>query len=71
MSRVQCLLPTILLGTRAGPSITHRRELEVASEAYEALAPRLRRLLEEELPEVERRLEAAGAPWRPGRRPLP
>lgn len=57
--------------SRGGPTSTHRGELEVASEAYEQLAPRLRQLIETELPDIERALEKAGAPWTPGRRPLP
>ena len=57
--------------TRGGPTATQRNELEVALGAYESLAPRLRRLIETELPEIERALEQAGAPWTPGRRPLP
>ncbi len=57
--------------SRGGPTATHRRELEIAAEAYEQLAPRLRDLIESELPDIERALEQAGAPWTPGRRPLP
>lgn len=56
---------------RGGPTTTHRRELEIASQAYELLAPRLRRLVETELPAIELELAEAGAPWTPGRRPLP
>ncbi len=58
-------------GNRSGPTATHRRELEVAAEAWARLAPGLRELIERELPEIERALEEAGAPWTPGRRPLP
>ncbi|MFQ5350949.1 MAG: glycosyl hydrolase, partial [Thermoanaerobaculia bacterium] len=53
---------------RGGPTATHRRELEVAAEAFDRLAPRLRELLEAELPAIEVALEEAGAPWTPGRR---
>ena len=53
--------------TRGGATATHRRELEVAETAWAELAPRLRSLVEEELPAIERALEAAGAPWTPGR----
>ena len=57
--------------TRGGPTTTHRDQLEIADAAYEQLAPRLRTLIETELPEIERALDQAGAPWTPGRRPLP
>jgi hypothetical protein len=56
---------------RGGPTATHRRELEVASEAYEEISPRLRQLIADELPAIEVALAEAGAPWTPGRRPLP
>jgi photosystem II stability/assembly factor-like uncharacterized protein len=53
-----------------GPTATHRRALAIASEVYAGLEPRLRQLLERELPALEARMEAAGVPWTPGR-PLP
>ncbi|MCU0235299.1 MAG: hypothetical protein MUE90_14860, partial [Thermoanaerobaculales bacterium] len=53
-----------------GPTATHRRALAIASESFAALEPRLRELLDGELPALEARMEAAGVPWTPGR-PLP
>ncbi|MGD8439806.1 MAG: glycosyl hydrolase [Holophagae bacterium] len=53
-----------------GPTATHRRQLEIAEQEYAALLPQLRQLLEVDLPALEAKLEAAGAPWTPGR-PLP
>jgi hypothetical protein len=53
-----------------GPTATHRRALTIARAEYAALEPRLRTLLEGELPALEARMEAAGVPWTPGR-PLP
>ena len=53
-----------------GPTPTHSRSLEIAEQELSAARARLARLLEERLPALERRLEAAGAPWTPGR-PLP
>jgi hypothetical protein len=48
---------------------THQRSYEIAAADYAKLQPRLRQLLEVELPELERQAEAAGAPWTPGRVP--
>lgn len=53
-----------------GPTPTHRRSLELAEAQLEELRPRLERLLAEQLPALEAKLAAAGAPWTPGR-PLP
>ncbi len=50
-----------------GPTPTHRRSLEIAEQELEAVASRLRGALERDLPALERRLAAAGAPWTPGR----
>ncbi len=54
--------------TRSGPTATHRRNLEIAEGDYAAVAAELKRLLESEIPALERSLEEAGAPWTPGRR---
>ncbi|HEX9185747.1 MAG TPA: glycosyl hydrolase [Vicinamibacteria bacterium] len=61
------------MGTRwstYGPTPTHRRSLEIAEKELASLRERLNALLEERLPAFERKLEAAGAPWTPGR-PVP
>jgi photosystem II stability/assembly factor-like uncharacterized protein len=57
-------------GTRSstyGPSPTHRQSLDIAREGFAALRAGLTRLIETDLPAIERRLEEAGAPWTPGR----
>ncbi len=54
-------------GTTSAPTQTHRRNYEVASEEFGAVADELRQLIEIDLPALEERLEAAGAPWTPGR----
>ena len=51
-----------------GPTQTHRRNYEYAAEAFEELLPELRAIVEEELVQLEEALEAAGAPWTPGRK---
>jgi photosystem II stability/assembly factor-like uncharacterized protein len=53
-----------------GPTPTHRRSLEIAEQELGGVRERLRTLVEERLPALERQLDAAGAPWTPGR-PLP
>lgn len=54
--------------TSAGPTGTHRRQYEIAAEAF---APVLERLhgLEDDLVALEAEMEAEGAPWTPGRLP--
>jgi hypothetical protein len=49
-----------------GPTATHRRSLEIAVRDLEQVMPELRKA-EADLQQLERRLEAAGAPYTPGR----
>lgn len=51
------------------PTQTQRDGYEYAAAAFEDVLARLRTLVEEGLPAVEAELEAAGAPWTPGRVP--
>ena len=53
-----------------GPTATHRRALEIASQEFGRIEPQLRQLLEADLPALEEKMEEAGVPWTPGR-PLP
>lgn len=46
---------------------THRDDLARARQQYEHLRIDLTRLLEKDVPELERQLESLGAPWTPGR----
>ena len=46
---------------------THQRTYEIAAEAFVPVLERLRQLVEVDLAELDRELEAAGAPWTPGR----
>jgi photosystem II stability/assembly factor-like uncharacterized protein len=52
------------------PTGTHRRSYDIAAAEFGETLSRLRTLVETELSPIERELEAAGAPWTPGR-PLP
>ena len=53
----------------SAPTTTHRRGYEIAAEAFGVWLPKLRRLVEDDLPALEAKLETAGAPWTPGRVP--
>ena len=53
--------------TRQAPTATQRASLAVASSEFSGLAGELAALLHTELPAFEAELEAAGAPWTPGR----
>jgi hypothetical protein len=54
--------------TRQSPTETQRRSLEIAQQGFVELAAELQSLLEKDLPAFEADLEAAGAPWTPGRK---
>jgi len=56
--------------TTMAPTETHRRQYQIVSAEFAAWLPRLRALVETDLPRLARAAEAAGAPWTPGR-PLP
>ncbi len=56
--------------TRQAPTATQRRNLEIASSDFGALLQELS-ALDRDLSQLEQALEAAGAPWTPGRRLLP
>jgi photosystem II stability/assembly factor-like uncharacterized protein len=54
--------------TRQTPTVTQRRNLEIARGDFAELRHDLTELIETSLPHLEVALEAAGAPWTPGRR---
>ena len=54
--------------TRQAPTETQRASLRIAADAFAALSAELAGLLDGALAELEAALEAAGAPWTPGRR---
>jgi len=53
--------------TRQAPTATQSESLRVARSEFAAVKVELAVLLEETLPALEAELEAAGAPWTPGR----
>ncbi|HEX2251806.1 MAG TPA: glycosyl hydrolase [Thermoanaerobaculia bacterium] len=65
-------LGTVFLGnywSTYGPTPTHRRSLEIAGEELTRVQQDLRGLLTDDLPRLERAMDAAGVPWTPGRLP--
>ncbi len=58
------------LAATSAPTDTHRESYAVASDQLAEVSEALRSLLEEEMAALESELEAAGAPWTPGR-PVP
>ncbi len=53
----------------AAPTATQKRGYEIAAEAFAPVLEDLRALVEEDLEPLEGEMEAAGAPWTPGRLP--
>ena len=53
--------------TRLTPTATQRRDLEIAAAGFETLARDLKGLIDGDLVRLKADLEAAGAPWTPGR----
>ncbi len=50
-----------------GPTETHRKNYEIAAAEFAEIVDDLRQLIEADVVDLEQRLEAAGAPWTPGR----
>jgi hypothetical protein len=55
--------------TTQAPTGTQVRAYEIAAAEFVPLLAELTRLIETDLPALERQAEAAGAPWTPGRVP--
>ncbi|MHC4937137.1 MAG: WD40/YVTN/BNR-like repeat-containing protein [Planctomycetota bacterium] len=55
------------MGNTNGPTKTQRRQVEIAREEYEAVYETIVTLVDQELVKLKRALDAAGAPWTPGR----
>ncbi|HKJ17984.1 MAG TPA: hypothetical protein VJ984_11575 [Xanthomonadales bacterium] len=50
-----------------GPTPTHRRSLEIASDEYSGVAAELEVINDEKMPALRNALDEAGVPWTPGR----
>ncbi|MEL7335231.1 MAG: glycosyl hydrolase, partial [Planctomycetota bacterium] len=55
------------MSSTEGPTKTHRRQYEIAGQQYSAVIGKLRKLVDKEIPSLEKTLDNAGAPWTPGR----
>jgi hypothetical protein len=55
-------------GQTYGPTNTHIRQYEIASEQFTELLPKLRQFIEVDLVAFEEKIEGLGAPWTPGRK---
>jgi hypothetical protein len=53
----------------SAPTATQRRDYDLAADAFAAWLPRAKAFLEQDLKGLEDALDAAGAPWTPGRLP--
>jgi hypothetical protein len=53
----------------ASPTQTQVNQYKVAAQEFEAVLVQLHQLIEVDLAKLEKQLEAAGAPWTPGRIP--
>jgi len=53
----------------SGATASHRESYRIASQEFGPVLEQLRKLIEEDLEGLESKLEAAGAPWTPGRVP--
>ncbi|TPV93175.1 MAG: glycosyl hydrolase [Myxococcales bacterium FL481] len=58
------------LDSTYGPNPAHIQNMELAEQGFQEIRERLNRLLTEQLPAFESRLQQAGAPWAPGQ-PIP
>ena len=66
MSRIRQIVRGHWSSTSA-PTATHRRNYEIAAAEFSEMLDELRVLVESDLVALEEKLEAAGAPWTPGR----
>lgn len=56
------------MGSTEGPTGTHRRQYEIAVELYDSALAELEELVNVEIPKLNEKLDAANAPWTPGRK---
>jgi hypothetical protein len=57
------------LTTTSAPTATHREALALAEQEAKPMLDRLRKLIETDLAEIEKKMNVLGAPWTPGRIP--
>ena len=57
----------IQISSTTGITTTNKRNYEISADAFEELLEKLRQLIDVDLKNLEEKMEAAGAPWTPGR----
>lgn len=57
-------------GSTSAPTATHLENYRIAAEQVGPVLDKLRALVDVDLPKIETQLDAAGAPWTPGRVPV-
>ncbi|MCP4261849.1 MAG: glycosyl hydrolase [Planctomycetes bacterium] len=68
MSRVNSAMNA--MRSTYGPTQTHRQDFEIAQEEFEALISQIKKLIEIDFVNLQKKLERAGLPWTSGR-PIP
>ena len=56
-----------MFGSTYGPTAMHREQLAIGRAQFATLQTELDGIVAEDLPRLERELDAAGVPWTPGR----
>ena len=56
------------VGSTEGPTETHRQQFAIIAAEYQGVAEQVSQLLDVDLPALNAKLDAAGAPWTPGRK---
>lgn len=51
-----------------GPTNTHRKCYDIAEQEFSELMPKIRQLIDKDIPQLNKKLEDAGAKWTPGRK---
>ena len=68
-NRVQRIVGSHWTSSTAAAGSALEQAYSIAAEEFAAFLPELRQLIEVDLVALEARMEAAGAPWTPGRLP--
>lgn len=66
-SRIRTMMAGAM-GSTEGPTGTHRRQYEIAAEQFQNVLGELENLADNLMPQLNMKLDAAGAPWTPGRK---
>ena len=69
LNRLNGITSQLWSNTLDAPTATQRRQYDIVASEFAAVLARLRALVDTEIPRVEQRAEAAGAPWTSGRMP--